>query len=470
MSQSTSRSFYSRLFRMVLPMAAQHLMVALVSASDTIMMGMLDQSNLSAVSQATRINFFESFMIFGVTAGISAMAAQYWGKGDSDTVERIQAIALRYTMPFAILTCLACLLFPETIMGWFVREPELVGLGLSYLRHASFSYLFLGYSQVALTVMKNSGRVARSSAYGILTVVLNIALNAVLIFGLFGICRPMGIVGAALATSISRGVEVVLCLLENVRQKVILLKPRLLVERMPRLEKDFWHYAWPLIANTAAWGGGMTMYSVVIGRFGSDVIAAHSVANIVKDCCDCVGSGVGGGGGILLGNELGRNEFDRARKDGRRLVILSLIVGVGAGLVLLAISPAVIWLAGTLTRDLTDAARGYLRGMLYMCGYYMIGRTLNTMLINGIFSAGGDTRFGFWCDLANLWGLIIPAAWIAALLTDFANPLLVYFILYLDEFTKIPIEYMHYKKYRWLRNITSDAGDEGVPAGADPGR
>ena len=139
-------------------------------------------------------------------------------------------------------------------------------------------------------------------------------------------------------------------------------------------------------------------------------------------------------------------------------------------LVLIAISPLVMWLATSLTRDLTETARSYLRSILWMCSYYMIGRTLNTMLINGIFSAGGDTRFGFWCDLANLWGLIIPAAWIAALLTDFANPLLVYFILYLDEFTKIPIEYMHYKKYRWLRNITSDAGDEGVPAGADPGR
>lgn len=447
--------FYGKLFRMVLPMAAQNLMVALVSASDTIMLGGLGQANLSAVSLATRVNFFESFMVFGITAGISAMAAQYWGKGDKDTVERIQAIALRYTLPFGLVFTLGTLLFSEQIIGLFTSDPELIPLGASYLRYASFSYIFLAYSQVALTVMKNSGRVARSSAYGITTVVLNITLNAILIFGLFGMPK-MEIMGAALATTISRGVEVMLCLFENVRQKVVVLKPHLLFERMPKLEKDFWHYSWPLIANCAAWGGGMTMYSVIIGNMGSDITAAHSVGNIVKDCCDCLGSGVGGGGGILLGNELGRNEFDRAKRDGRRLVLLSIAVGVFAGLVLLAISPLVMLIATTLTSDLTERAQSYLQSILYMCSYYMIGRTLNTMLINGIFSAGGDTKFGFWCDLANLWGLIIPAAWIVAALTDYQNPLLVYFILYLDEFTKIPIEYAHYIKYKWLRNITGE--------------
>ncbi|MBR4458480.1 MAG: MATE family efflux transporter [Clostridia bacterium] len=453
---NTSRGFYGRLFRMVLPMAAQHLMVSLVSASDTIMLGGLGQSNLSAVSLATRINFFESFMIFGVTAGISTMAAQYWGKGDKDTVERIQAIALRYTLPFGLLFCIGALLFSEQVMGLFTHDPELIPLGAKYLRCASFSYLFIAYSQVVLTVMKNSARVARSSAYGITTVVLNIGLNAALIFGIPGVVRSMGIAGAAIATSISRGVEVFLCLLEDRRQREIVFRPRLLFERMPKLSKDFWHYSWPLIANCAAWGGGMTMYSVIIGNCGSDLTAAHAVGNIVKDCCDCVGAGVGGGGAILLGNELGRNEFDQAKRDGKRLVRLSLIVGVCAGLVLIAISPLVMWLATSLTRDLTETARSYLRSILWMCSYYMIGRTLNTMLINGIFSAGGDTKFGFWCDLVNLWGIIIPAAFLAVYFG--AHPLLVYFILYLDEFTKIPIEAMHYREYRWLRNITGAEG------------
>lgn len=460
MRQNTSgRGFYGQLFRMVLPMAAQNLMIALVNAADVIMLGLLKPNGstlLASVSLATRVSFFQHFMIFGVTAGIAAMAAQYWGKGDKDSVERIQHIALRYTMPFSILTFVVALFFPDALMRLFTDDPDMLRFGVDYLRIASFSYLFLGASQVMLTVMKNSGRVLRSSVYASTTVVLNIVLNGVLIFNLLGWDAVSGIKGAALATTLARGVELILCLLENVRQKEILLKPRLLIERMPRLEKAFWHYTRPLIANCAAWGGGMTVYSMVIGHFSQEVVAAHSVANIVKDCCDCVGGGVGAGGGILLGNELGRNEFDKARKDGRRLVILSLIVGTAAGLVLLALSPLVVAASGFLIQGVNDTTRHYLRSMLYMCSYYMIGRTLNTMLINGIFSAGGDTSFGFWCDLINLWSVIIPAAWIVAALTHFQNPLLVYFILYLDEFTKIPVEYLHYKKYRWVRNITTE--------------
>ena len=450
--------FYGKLARMVLPMAGQNLMTALVSAADTVMLGMHPNDGktlLAAVSLATRISFLETFIIFGVTAGISAMAAQYWGKGDKDAVERIQAIALRYTLPFAFLTFALSFFAPRLLMGLFTNDPDMLRHGADYLRIASFSYLFMGLSQVVLTVMKNSGRVARSSVYASTTVALNIGLNAVLIFNLLGWDRMSGIKGAALATSIARGVEVVLCLLENVRQKEVLLKPRLLTERMPRLARDFWHYSRPLIANCMAWGGGMTVYSMIIGRFSQDVVAAHSVSNIVKDCCDCVGGGLGIGGGILLGNELGRNEFDRAKRDGRRLVILSLAVGAAAGLVLLALSPVIVSAAGIMIQDINDTTRHYLRMMLYMCSYYMIGRTLNTMLINGIFSAGGDTEFGFWCDLANLWGLIIPAATLAAFVFG-APPLLVYFILYLDEFTKIPVEIRHYRKYRWLRNITQD--------------
>ena len=127
------------------------------------------------------------------------------------------------------------------------------------------------------------------------------------------------------------------------------------------------------------------------------------------------------------------------------------MVGTVAGLVILAGTPLILKAAYTLSPQ----AKHYLKYMLFMCAYYMIGRTLNTMLINGIFTAGGDTRFGFWCDLINLWVLIIPAALIAAFLLK-APVLVVYFILYLDEFTKIPVEIIHYKKYKWVKNITRE--------------
>lgn len=445
-----NKKFYKGLAVMVLPMAIQNLLTSLVSASDALMLGLLDQDALSAISLASQINFVQQIIIFGLVAGTSVLAAQYWGKKDGEAVEKVLGITLRYGLLGTSILCLASLVFPQYLMRFFTNDPHLIELGIPYLRIVAISHIFVAISQTYLTIMKTTDRVKRSSIFGSTTVILNIILNSLLIFGLFGLPR-LEIAGAALATTISRGVEVLLCLIENRKKDVVRIRVRRIFESYPVLHKDFWHYTTPLLANMVAWGGAMTAYSAIIGHLGSDAVAAHSIGNIVKNIIDCVGGGVGIGASIILGNQMGRNELEQAKKDGARFLRISLVVGTVAGLVILAGTPLILKAAYTLSPQ----AKHYLKYMLFMCAYYMIGRTLNTMLINGIFTAGGDTRFGFWCDLINLWVLIIPAALIAAFLMK-APVLVVYFILYLDEFTKIPVEIIHYKKYKWVKNITRE--------------
>ena len=445
-----NKKFYRNLAVMVLPMAIQNLLTSLVSASDALMLGLLDQDALSAISLASQINFVEQIIVFGLVAGTSVLAAQYWGKKDEAAVEKVLGITLRYTLLGTSVLCLASLIFPQYLMRFFTNDPHLIELGIPYLRIVAVSHIFVAISQTYLTIMKTTDRVKRSSIFGSTTVILNIILNSLLIFGLFGLPK-MEIAGAALATTISRGVEVLLCLIENRKKDVVRIRVRRIFESYPVLHKDFWHYTTPLLANMVAWGGAMTAYSAILGHLGTDAVAAHSIGNIVKNCIDCVGGGVGIGASIILGNQMGRGELEEAKRDGARFLRISLVIGTVAGLVILAGTPLILKAAYTLSPQ----AKHYLKYMLFMCAYYMIGRTLNTMLINGIFTAGGDTRFGFWCDLINLWVVIIPAALIAAFLLK-APVLVVYFILYLDEFTKIPAEIIHYKKYKWVKNITRE--------------
>ncbi|MCR5004844.1 MAG: MATE family efflux transporter [Clostridiales bacterium] len=445
-----NKRFYKGLAVMVLPMAIQNLLTSLVSASDALMLGLLDQDALSAISLASQINFIQQIIIFGLVAGTSVLAAQYWGKKDGEAVEKVLGITLRYGLLGTSILCLASIIFPQYLMRFFTNDPHLIELGIPYLRIVAISHIFVAISQTYLTIMKTTDRVKRSSIFGSTTVVLNIILNSLLIFGLFGLPK-MEIAGAALATTLSRGVEVLLCLIENRKKDVVRIRVKRIFESYPILHKDFWHYTTPLLANMVAWGGAMTAYSAILGHLGSDAVAAHSIGNIVKNIIDCVGGGVGIGASIILGNQMGRGELGQAKKDGARFLRISLVVGTVAGLIILACTPLILKAAYTLTPQ----AKHYLKYMLFMCAYYMIGRTLNTMLINGIFTAGGDTRFGFWCDLINLWVVIIPAALVAAFLLK-APVLVVYFILYLDEFTKIPAEIIHYKKYKWVKNITRE--------------
>lgn len=456
-----SRRFYKSVAAVALPMAVQNLFSSLVSASDTLMLGLLNQESLSAISLASQISFIHHILMFSLTSGTAVLAAQYWGKGDAPSVEKVLGLSLRYTLAGTALISAAALACPGLLMRVFTDDPALVALGVPYLRIVSAAYLFTAVSQPCLTIMKTTDRVRRSSLFATSALVLNILLNALLIFGLFGLPR-MGIAGAALATVLARAVELGLCLRENRRRGVPRVHPRYLASRFPLLRQDFWRTTAPLLANMMIWAFAMAGYSAILGHLGSDAVAAHSIGSIVKNCVDCVGGGVGIGSGIILGHMLGRNELDRARQDADRFVRLSVAIGIASGLVILLGIPLVLRAAHTLTGQ----ARHYLKYMLMMCSYYMIGRIVNTTFYNGIFTAGGDTRFGFWSDLINLWGVILPTGFIAAYVLRLPV-LAVYFILYLDEFTKMPVVFAHYRKRHWLRNLTRDNPDAPAAARSD---
>lgn len=443
-----NKTLLKKLLVLVLPMALQNLMASLVSASDALMLGFLNQSSLSAVSLAGQVQFVLSLFLGAFSIGESVLAAQYWGKGEKHRLEEILGIVLRFSMLVSILFTLAALCTPDLLMRIFTNDEELIGLGATYLRIVSFSYFFMGISQMYLCIMKNTNRALLSTLYSSSAVILNIIINAILIFGLLEFPK-LGIAGAAIATTISRGVELALILFENARQSDVRIRIKHILRPVSWLQKDYIHYTWPSLANQVIWGCGFTMTSVIMGHLGTDAVAANSIAQIAKNLAACLCLGIGTGSGIIIGNELGQGNLAQAKKTGNKLCIISLIAGAASCLVLFACIPLIQGFAGTLSPQAQD----YLRFMLFVCSYYMIGKSFSATVIGGVFSAGGDTRFGLLCDTINMWGIIVPIGCIAAFVLHLPVPV-VYFLLNLDEFTKMPVEIWYYRKYRWVKNIT----------------
>ena len=439
--------FYSKLFSLVLPIAFQQFMLAAVNASDALMLGLLDQDSLSAVSLAGLVQFVFNLFLAAMTIGASMLAAQYWGKGDRDAVERILALVLKITTPVSLAVFLAAQLCPGLLMRIFTRDEVLIAGGVRYLQVVGLSYLMTGISQIFLCILKNSGQAMKSTVISSFSVVLNIFLNAVFIFG-FWIFPEMGIAGAALATVIAKAAELLWLFVESCREGRIHLRMRYVIHTDPLLRKDFWKYTTPVLANEMVWGCGFTMYSVIMGHLGSDAVAANSIANIVKNLIACFCSGIGNGGGILVGNELGQGNLEKARSYGGRLCRISIVSGIISGLVLLALSPLILPVS-----NLSDVSAGYLRGMLLICSYYMIGRAVNATTIAGIFCAGGDSRFGLLCDTIVMWVIAVPLGLISAFVLNLPV-LAVYFVISLDEMVKLPAVYRHYKKYAWVKDLT----------------
>lgn len=446
--ESEKRIFYRKLWGLVFPIAIQNLMTALVSASDAFMLGFVSQTSLSAVSLATQIQFVHNLFMLALTIGATTLAAQYWGKGDTDSVEEILAIVLKISMAVSVVFFIAAMFFSGFLMRIFTNDIRLIQAGIPYLRIVSVSYLFMGFSQIYLCIMKNSGRTAKSTIYGSVAVVINIGFNVIFIFGLAGF-PAMGIAGAALATTVSRALELLLTIYENMHRSLVCVRLKYIRNSSKKLKKDFWHYTTPVLGNELVWGCGFTMFSVIMGHLGSDAVAANSVANILKNIIACVCNGIGIGAGIIVGNELGKGEMERATEYGNRLFKLAVFAGAVSGLILLAVSPVLRIFTGSLSAQ----AHSYLKNMMYICTYYMIGKSVNATVIAGVFCAGRDTKFGLKCDAVTMWVILIPIGMITAFVLKLPI-MVVYFIISMDEIIKLPAVYRHYKKYNWVRNLT----------------
>ena len=442
------KSIYKKLFTIVAPIAVQYFMMSLVSASDAFMLGFMDQDSLSASSLAGQVAFVYSLFFMAFISGCNVLAAQYWGKNDHTTVEKVLALTMRYSLLVGAVFTLGALFFPEYIMRFFTNESELIRLGGVYLRTVALSYVLAGFSQAYFGIMKVCDCARLSSLIGSLSVIFNIVVNWLLIFGI-GPFPKMGISGAALATVLARAFECVFILVVMLRGKCPPLRVGMLFHLNEAvLHKDYIKYTLPLLLNQLGWGGGVTMYSVIMGRLGSDAVAANSIASIVRSMIASLCWGIAAGVGIIIGGMLGRNEIEEAKKAGGKFVRLSILIGAGSGVVILALTPFILKVI-----TLNEQAQYYLKYMMFMAAYYIIGNALNSTVIGGIFPAGGDTKFGMICDIVTLWCVVVPMGMIGAFWLKLPV-LAVAFILTLDEFVKIPAVYKHYMKYKWVKNIT----------------
>ena len=439
------RSLRKEIVRLALPIALQQFMTALVGACDAIMLGKLSQDAMSAVSLATQVTFVFNLFMFAFMAGENMFVAQYYGKGDYTGISQVFSLVTKICGCIAVVFLAGTLFFPEQLMRILTNEETLIVLGSEYLRVIGISYVFSGIAQIFLAIMKNCGAVNMSTLINGVMVILNIALNAVFIFGLSGFPK-MGIKGAALATVLATVVQFlwsvgyVVCRIRAVKFSLRSCENKLFGR--------FWQKTVPLLINNLAWGIGFSMYSVIMGHLGTDAVAANGIANISKNLVVCFCLGLGNAGSIIVGNRLGADRLQEAKEVGETLTKTAIIAGIVSGLVLIALSPFI-----TKMVDLTPTARGYLQKMLLISSYYIAGKSVNCMTIGGIFAAGGDSKFGMLCDSVTLWCIIVPLGCICAFILKLPV-MVVYFVLNLDEIIKLPVVYKHYKKYKWIKNLT----------------
>ena len=440
---------YRAIFHLALPIMIQNLFSAAISSVDVLMLNSVGQSAISSVSLAVQYSSILFSVYYGLGTGATMLCAQYWGKGDLRAIEKVEGIALRFSVLISSLFAFPAMFIPELMMKVFTNDPELIGLGAEYLCIVSISYLCWSVSDIYLSVLRSIERVKTSTALNVGALLLNIVLNAVFVLGLFG-SPQMGVRGVALATTLSRLTQLVACFLVSAASKDIKIHLGNMFRKGGVLMQDFIRLSLPALGNDIVWGVGFSMYSVIMGHMGTDMVAANSISAVVRNfgCVMCFG--IASASGIYVGKEIGAGHLEDAEKGGVLSLRLTVAAGALGGILVGLATPLILRYAAV-----SDTAAGYLKIMLLINTYYIMGAAVNTTLIAGLFRAGGDSRFGLICDTIDMWVYAVPLGFLAAFVFKLP-PMVVYFLLCTDEFVKWPWVLSHYRSKKWLNNITRE--------------
>ena len=445
------RSFYRSLVALAVPVALQNLITFAVSFADNLMVGSLGDAAVSGVYMGSQIQTLLQMFSGGIEGAILVLASQYWGKKDIRSIKRIIAIGLQFSLMFGILLTTVCLVFPSQILSLFTSDAAVIADGIVYLRIVCLSYVFFCVTQALISSMR-SVEVARiGMGVSAISLVFNILLNYLLIFGHFGF-PALGIAGAAIATLISRIVEtlvMVLYVAKADKKLSLRFSDLLVVDKL--LRKDFIRYGLPIIGGNLVWSVNMMVNSMILGRYSASVITAASVANTMNSLAYVTMNGLSAAVGIITGKTVGAGQTEKMKEYAYTVQILFFSLGlVTGGIVALLKNPFI-----SLYTGITSEAALYSRQFITVLSVTIIGTCYQAAGLFGLVKSGGDISFVFKNDTIFVFLVVLPSAIIASYLG--AAPWVVFACLKCDQILKCFVAVVKINRFDWMKNLTRTA-------------
>ncbi|MGI5857025.1 MAG: MATE family efflux transporter [Candidatus Merdivicinus sp.] len=442
------KDFLRLLAVIALPIAAQNLITFAIQMMDTIMLGAVGQTQLTAASLANQPFFVFTILTFGLASGASVLNAQYWGKGQVEPIRLVTALVLKVAFAFSVVLSVLILLFPEQVMRIYTPEEAVIREGVKYLRIIVFTYVIYGVTATYISTLRSIASIRIAVVVYLTSLCVNVFLNWVLIFGNLG-APAMGIEGAALATLIARLTEFVITVIYAFFiDKKLKLRPRHFLKNDWALTRDYFRHGLPVVFNELLWSVGVSVQSMILGRLGEAVVSASQIASVVQQFATVFVFGIANAAAVIIGNAVGEGNLEKAGQRAEWLKAVSLAVGVfSAGMILLIRPVAVSFY------NVPDTTKELAGGMVAIQAVIVFFVSITAVGIVGILRGGGDTRFALCTDLCTLWLVALPAGLLTAFV--FRLPvLLVYAAIKLDEPVKVAVIFWRLRNRNWIKNVT----------------
>ncbi len=444
------RSFYRTLIALAIPISLQNLITFAVGFADNLMIGRLGDNAISGVYVGGQVQTVVQMFIGGVEGAILILAAQYWGKKDTESIRRVVSIGVKLAAAVGFAFSLVTVLFPGFIIGLFTKEAGVIAEGTVYLQIVGFTYLFFSVSQVMIASMR-SVETAKIGLYiSIMALIVNVGLNYVLIFGKLGL-PALGVRGAAVATLISRVLEASVSVgyvFIADRKLKLGLKDLLRTDR--QLLRDFIKYGLPIIGGQVVWSVNMLANTKIMGVYSAGVMAAVSITGMLHNLIYVWMNGLSSAVGIITGKTVGAGQYEKMKEYARTVQIIFLMVGVLSGGIVLLARDGFVSLY-----DVTPEALSFSREFINVISVTIVGTCYQAACLFGLVKSGGDISFVFKNDTLFVFLVVLPSAIICQWLG--APAWVVFAALKCDQILKCFVAVVKINRFNWMKNLTRDS-------------
>lgn len=442
------KSFYKMLLMLALPVSLQNLVTFAVTFADNLMVGKLGDAAVSGVYMGGQIQIFLQLFSAGIEGAILILSTQYWGREDTATIKKITSVGMMFSVIIGAVVNIVCVITPDGIISLFTDKSDIITEGATYLKYVCFSYIFFCITQVFISSMRSVESAAIGLTVSCVSLVVNVCLNYILIFGKLGF-DAMGVKGAAIATLISRIVEmVVIVVYVFFIDKKLKFRFRDLFVINKTIMKDVIKYGLPLVGGQLVWGVNMMANSVIMGHYATDVIAGLSVANTLNSLCYVWINGLASAVGIISGKTIGQGKLELMKEYAVTVQISFFLVGlVTGGIVVLLNGPFV-----SLYDNITPGAAEYAKQFIRVLSVTLIGTCYQMPCLFGLVKSGGDVSFVMKNDTIFVFLVVIPSAIITSKFG--LAPWIVFLCLKCDQILKCFVAIVKINRFNWLKNLT----------------
>ena len=439
------KTFYRTFAILTLSLALQNLLTYSVNLADNIMLGRFSQDALSGASLCNQLQFFLQMLVQGVGEGVVVLGARYWGKKDLKPIPDIIGAGLRFGVSIAAVLFVLALLFPTQIIRLMTNDPVIMEQAVQYLQIICFTYVIFALTNMLTASLRSIGIVKIGYIISASTLCINICLNYVLIYGHFG-APALGVRGAAIATLVSRTVELLIVIwFLKFREHTLCLNWRKLLFIDTSYIKDYIHVSLPM------WGASSIIQTAILGNMenAAMVVPANSISVLVFQILSVVGYGAASAAAIMTGRTLGEGHKERIDQTAFTFQIMFCIIGVFTGLIILLSRGPVLQIYNTLSPEAAELTRQFIT----VLAITSVGTCYQMAADCGILRAGGDTKFAMWNNLVFVWLICLPCAALSAFVFHF-SPVVVFFCLKMEQLGKCPVIFLRVRSKKWIKQIT----------------